>query len=315
MPGELRWAIRVGDHLEWLDGPGKVVRDGEEYEPYSYTFIPARLDDNPFLADTEYRKNLQNLPGALRDQLLKGDFLAGRADDEWQVIPTAWIKEAQARWTPDGGRDLQMTAMGIDVAQGGGDKSTLAPRYGTWFAPLQVKPGAETPDTPTMVGFIVSHHRNGAGLVVDVGGGFGIGPAMYMKENGATVIQFDGSKPSTARAAGSALQFYNKRAEVWWRLREALDPGQDGGSPLALPPDPELVADLASARFSVEARGIKLRPKEEIKSLIGRSPDKGDAVVLAWSEGQALAIRKHSRMSMGGRRPQVVLGYQRHKKR
>ena len=33
------------------------------------------------------------------------------------------------------------------------------------------------------------------------------------------------------------LGFYNRRAEDWWRLREALDSGQEFGSSLALPPD------------------------------------------------------------------------------
>lgn len=312
-PGELRYAIRVGDRLEWQDGPEKVIRNGEEYEPYSYTFIPASLDDNPFLSDTEYRKNLQNLPGALRDQLLKGDFLAGRADDEWQIIPTEWVRAAQARWTPDGGRGLQMTAMGADVAQGGDDKSVLAPRYGVWYAPLQRKPGKDTPTSADMVAFILAHLRGGAGVVIDIGGGYGIGPAVHIKENGGAVVQFDGSKPSTHRAAGSNLQFFNKRAEAWWRFREALDPGQEGGSPIALPADPSILGDLTAPRYELLARGIKVEAKTEVKKRIGRSPDDGDAIVMAWSEGQALAVRKHARGATG--RPQVVVGYQRQKKR
>ena len=124
--------------------PETVERDGEIYRPLSYSFIPGRLDDNPFLADTDYRKRLQNLPGALRAQLLHGDFLAGREDDEWQAIPTAWIRAAQERWKADGGAGLAMTAIGVDVAQGGGDKSVLAARHGSWYAPLARKPGAET---------------------------------------------------------------------------------------------------------------------------------------------------------------------------
>lgn len=312
-PGQLRWAIRVGDEIVWVDGPEPVERDGEEYTPLSYTFIPAQLDDNPFLADTDYRRRLQNLPGALRAQLLKGDFLAGREDDEWQVIPTRWIQDAQERWTPDGNRDLLMTACGIDVAQGGGDKSVVAPRYGVWYAPLQRKPGSETPDTPSMVGFIMSHARNGAGLVIDIGGGYGVGPAIYLKENGASVVQFDGSKPSVLRAAGSDLQFFNKRAEAWWRFREALDPGQDGGSPIALPPDQAVLADLTAPRYEIGPRGIKIEAKDAIKKRLGRSPDDGDAIVMAWSEGQALAAKKHKPGL--NRRPEVKVGYSRMKRR
>jgi hypothetical protein len=312
--GELRWAIRIGEKLIWVDGPEEMERDGERYRPLSYSFIPGRLDDNPFLADTDYRKRLQNLPGALRAQLLHGDFLAGREDDEWQVLPTAWIRAAQERWKADGGAGLAMTAIGVDVAQGGGDKSVLAARHGSWYAPLARKPGAETPDTPSLVGFVVAHQRSGAALVIDIGGGYGVGPALFLKENGAAVVQFDGAKPSARVATGSRLGFFNKRAEAWWRFREALDPGQDGGSPLALPPDQSLLADLAAPRYAMTPRGIRIEAKEEIKKRLGRSPDDGDAVVMAWSEGEALAMRR-MRAFDGSRTPKVVRGYEQQKRR
>jgi hypothetical protein len=199
-----------------------------------------------------------------------------------------------------------MTAIGVDVAQGGDDQSVLAPRYGTWFAPLVMKPGVETPDTPAMVGFIVAHQRDGAGLVIDIGGGYGVGPAQFMKDNGAAVISFDGSKPSMKVVQGSTLGFYNKRAEALWRLREALDPGQEGGSPIALPPDPAMVADLVAPRYEVGPRGIKVEMKTDIKKRLLRSTDRGDAVMYAWSEGQALAEKK---LRSGGRKPRVNVGY------
>ena len=316
LPGELRWAIRAGDKLEWLDGPDKVTRDGEEYEPYSYSFIPASLDDNPFLSDTEYRKNLQNLPGALRAQLLKGDFLAGRADDEWQVIPTEWIKAAQARWTPDGGRGLTMTAVGVDVAQGGDDSTTIAHRYGTWFGEILERPGKDTPDPASVAALVTLIRRGGAAVVVDVGGGYGGGVVAYLKENEVdSLVAFNGANASTARTADSALTFVNKRAEAWWRLREALDPGQEGGSFVALPPDPILLGDLAAPRWELKTRGIQIESKDEIRKRLGRSTDKGDAVVESWSEGEKMAARKHLRGTGQGGRPQVVVGYRRQKKR
>src|SRR6476661_8501015 len=55
------------------------------------------------------------------------------------------------------------------------------------------------------------------------------------------------------RMASSA--FANKRAEVWWKFREALDPDQPDGSAIALPPDPELRADLCSPTWKLGADG------------------------------------------------------------
>jgi hypothetical protein len=63
-----------------------------------------------------------------------------------------------------------------------------------------------------------------------------------------------------------------------------LDPGQPGGSPIALPPDDaELVADLTAPTFEVVPNGIKVESKQDVCERLGRSTDKGDAVQLAWS--------------------------------
>ena len=68
-------------------------------------------------------------------------------------------------------------------------------------------------------------------------------------------------------------------------MREELDPGQDGGSVLALPPDASVKADLAAPRWELTARGIKIEDKDEIRKRLGRSPDEGDAIVMCLSEG------------------------------
>lgn len=85
--------------------------------------------------------------------------------------------------------------------------------------------------------------------------------------------------------AGKKLGFYNKRAEIIWRFREALDPGQDGGSPIALPDDQMLVSDLTATHWELTPAGIKVTPKKDVVKLLGRSPDRGDAVQMAWSAG------------------------------
>jgi hypothetical protein len=62
------------------------------------------------------------------------------------------------------------------------------------------------------------------------------------------------------------------------------------GDNLALPPDPEILSDLCAPRYELRASGIVVEAKEHIKARIGRSPDVGDAVVLAhWQEGDPCA--------------------------
>jgi hypothetical protein len=252
------------------------------------------LRDNPYLAKTGYRAQLQALPEPLRSQLLNGDFMAGRVDHEWQVIPTRWVQEAQARWTPQPPHDAAMTAIGVDVAQGGADDSTLAPRHGPWYAELISRPGIETPRPSDVAGMVVAARRNGAVVIVDMGGGYGGGVKERLEENNIEVVAYNGAHESSARTADKQLTFVNKRAETHWRFREALDPDQDGGSKIALPPHPRILADLTAPRWKLMGGGIHVESKLELKKpeRLGRSPDWGDAIIQAWSEGEKAIVRK-----------------------
>lgn len=310
--GELRWAATAPDRegtTVWLENGSPIVftdginhrrateeeiarKDRDVIEPMTRSFIPGRLEDNPYLRDTGYRAQLQALPEPLRSQMLHGDFLAGRQDHEWQVFPSAWIKAAQERWLPQPPNGALMSAIAVDVAQGGADETILAPRHGPWYAPLVVVAGAETPRPSDVAGLLVRNRRNSAAVVVDVGGGYGGGVKERLEENGIEVRPFNGASESSARTIDKQLMFANKRAEAHWRFREALDPDQVGGSEIALPNDPQLYADLVSVRWKLVSRGIQIESKEDLKKpeRLGRSPDRGDAVIMAWSEGEKAIV-------------------------
>jgi hypothetical protein len=55
--------------------------------------------------------------------------------------------------------------------------------------------------------------------------------------------------------------------------------------------NPGVSADLTAPRWKLTARGIQIEDKIEIRKRIGRSPDVGDAIVMAWSTGQG-ALRE-----------------------
>jgi hypothetical protein len=48
-----------------------------------------------------------------------------------------------------------------------------------------------------------------------------------------------------------------------------------------LPPGNEIVADLCAAHYKVSAAGVLIEEKDEIKKRLGRSPDKGESILLA----------------------------------
>lgn len=295
-PGELRWYATIDGKERECDDGTPFEHDGETVRPRSRTFIPARLDDNPHLADSTYRSTLQALPEPLRSQLLYGDFSAQGAADPWQVIPTAWVKAAQARWMERERPVMPLSGVGVDVARGGRDAMVIARRYGTWFdEPVKV-PGADVADGPTAAGLVfqaLEREKHVGYVNVDV---IGVGSSAY--DSLAAMY------PDVARAVNVAegsgyvamsktdppmplFRMRNVRAEMYWRFREALDP--DNGEELALPPGNELVADLCAARYKVLAGGvIQIEEKEKIKERIGRSPDTGEATMLAWYSEQVM---------------------------
>lgn len=286
--GELRWYLPNDDGKGYreCDPSDTTTIGGIEVKAQSRTYIPSKFTDNPYYNPAEYAKTLAALPDQVREILVTGNFMLARQDGAWQVIPTSWVREAQKRWTPKPPQGVPMTAMGVDVAMGGADNTVIAPRHDGWFAPLIVTPGTKTPFGRDVAGLIVSHRRDDCAVVIDMGGGYGGAAYEHLKNNDPTfpVIGHKGAEKSVRRTSDRKLGFYNKRSEVIWRFREALDPGQPGGSPIALPPDDaELVADLTAPTFEVVPNGIKVESKQDVCERLGRSTDKGDAVQLAWS--------------------------------
>jgi hypothetical protein len=307
--GELRWFITDPDGKDMeVAGPEPVEIDGKALIPQSRTFIPAKLSDNPFLINTNYQAQLDALPEPLRSAVRDGNFMASRKDADNQVIPTAWVIAAQARWRPEGWKDYTQTAIGYDPAGGGKDEATIARRHGGWYDKIIAVQGDKTMDGAAMAAKVLEVRRDNAPVVVDVGGGYAGASIERFKDNSVVHIRFNGAGSSTARTKQSSLPFANKRAEAWWRFREALDPMQEGGSAVELPDDPQLRADLTTPTWELRSGKILVESKEDIRERLGRSPDRADAVVMALSEGDAARRKELTAMRLGHQTPQVVMG-------
>lgn len=310
--GELRWCAQLpgtnGTSRDlWVKGPEPFVLTGGEpvYEfdeddyplediiyPMSRTFIPSRVTDNPYLIGTGYMRQLQAMPEPLRSQMLYGDFKAGMTADPWQVIPTAWVEAAQARWkdrSPKG----EMMGVGVDVARGGKDKTVIARKHvGLWFDRLLKYPGKETPDGQEVVGLMIAATRSQAPCMIDV---IGVGASPYDLARAARqdVHGINVSEKSTKTDRSGRLTFFNKRSEYWWAVRELLDPDYDTG--MALPPDPEVLADLCAPRWELRGMTIQVESRDAIIDRIHRSPDCASAIILA-----AIPMPKISDLAVGG---------------
>lgn len=295
-PGELRYFGTVSANgqsrdLEMPDGRPFVYVNGraiyafdpkdfnpaEIIKPQTRTFIPSRVSDNPYLMGTGYMATLQALPEPLRSQMLYGDFQAGMEDDAFQVIPTAWVEAAMQRW-----RALEkkppMDSQGVDVARGGKDRTIIARRHGDWFDEPLVYPGTQTPDGPTVAGLCIAALRDKAPIHLDVIG-VGASPYDFLIQANQQVIGVNVAEGAQGMDRSGRLHFANLRSDLWWRMREALDPANN--RPIALPPDRELLRDLCTPTWRLQGKAVYVQSRDEIVAKIGRSPDYASAFILA----------------------------------
>lgn len=289
-PGELRWAVLGPDDKEmWVDGPEPVWMEhkGKFVEPKSYTYIPASVKDNPYLAETGYDKQLDNMPEEIRS-ILMGGFKTSFKDALNQIIPTEWVRLAQQRWKPVKPQDIPMCAMGIDASGGGNDPMVIAPRYDGYYPELIEIPAKDIPQDKmgqTQAGHVVANRRENADIIIDLGGGYGASMYEILKENGLEPKGYKGAEATIKRSRDGKFKFTNTRSAALWMFREALDPGQPSGSPIALPPNNKLLADLTAPTYTVTPNGIKAESKEDVCKRLGRSTNDGDAVMMAWFYG------------------------------
>lgn len=279
-PGELRWYAMIDGQETEVPGSEPFEHGGERIQPQSRTFIPAKVTDNKYLMETGYVATLQALPEPLRSQMLYGDFLAGRDDDEWQVIPSAWVKAAQDRWEDCTFTPECLSSVGVDPSRGGKDATVISQRCGWWYAPLVAYEGAQM----TTGGKVAAKVVELCGSVpvpvhIDI---IGIGASVIDHLEvliGSRAIPVD-SRISTKETDFSGhLRFANYRAKLWWQFRDRLNP--ENGFNVALPPDSALAAELCAPTYTLRGNGIQIEMKEDIIKRLGRSTDRADAVIYA----------------------------------
>ncbi len=111
-----------------------------------------------------------------------------------------------------------------------------------------------------------------ATIVVDVIG-LGAGVSDRLRELGYDVEEFNSGH------AAYDNDYLNKRAEHYFRVRNMLEEGKTSGGPWS---DGELREELTTIEWQPTTGGKKkMELKKELRTRLGRSPDKADAVVMA----------------------------------
>lgn len=202
---------------------------------------------------------------------------------EGVIIPLAWIDAAMARNDPPG----LPFEFGFDIALGG-DRAILAIRKGNVITELREY---HTQDIMELTGHAARVFREEGATKgkIDV---IGIGAGVYgrLKEQGFPVVAVNVGAAPTIEPDPGDPEFVNLKAQVWWSMRERLDPNPAiNPHPVSLINDEELLEELAVHKTKDHSAGkIQVMPKEWVRKLLGRSPDKADAVILAFAEVQGI---------------------------
>ena len=165
----------------------------------------------------------------------------------------------------------QPTVVAVDVARFGSDRSVILVRQGGQVKPVRTFRGL---DTMKLTGLVVDAIKEADpdDVVVDEVG-IGAGVVDRLKELGYRV---DGV--NVGRAAHDPSRFANLRAEGYWNLRQLITNGE-----VALPSDKELMGELAALKYSFNSTGqLLVESKEDMRKRGIRSPDKADAMMLAF---------------------------------
>lgn len=205
--------------------------------------------------------------------------------DEFSTIPLGWIYRAQERWQEwsDCGRRLPDArfVVGADVARYGGDKTSFAHRVGDIFTRVDIFPGGDTENTADrLIGELDNSPVGNSGTAAIDTNGVGAGVFDKLRRRGYSAVPINFANRTSRKDRSGQIEFYNIRAAAYWKLREDLDPTRN--PTLALPPDEKLAGDLSTPRWKTMAGGkLIIESKDDVRKRIGRSPDRGDAVVLA----------------------------------
>lgn len=213
-------------------------------------------------------------------------FPEGGAEDA--LIPRQWIENA----VEQAGCEGDFKQSGLDVARFGRDKTMYAFRKGGVLFPLEATEKMDTMEVTgwTTVKLVRDKPERHCTDVV----GLGAGVHDRLEEIQGEGFEDDNTDWSDCELIpvnvgesptdkDSKDKFNNLRAQVWWHLRGLFKPDVNGHSEISIPNDPELKKQLEEVRYKYSSeRKIKIEAKDEMKKRLGISPDKADAVALAF---------------------------------
>lgn len=192
-----------------------------------------------------------------------------------QLIPLNLIDGAMTRDQPY--TRPHVAVIGVDVARFGDDDSVIRVRLGRdarQFPPIRMKNATTTAIASAVIDQVAVLRQAGIRCVimVDGTGGYGGNVVDKLRELGYEVIEV-----LFSAQADNPKKYFNKRAEMYGRLREWLKVGY------LAPDDQQLKTELSSIMYMFRKDVLALEPKEVLKDREGFSPDDSDSLALTFA--------------------------------
>ena len=188
--------------------------------------------------------------------------------NQQQALTTGAATPPPTPWEPEG-----EVVLAVDVARYGSDHSVILRRQGWRVEEIRTFNGLDTMQLTGWVAAAIREFQPRRTCIYEVGVGAGVVDRLREQGYGVRGI-------NVAQAARQKEVFANLRAEGYWRLRELFAAGE-----IAIPPDQQLVSELVSLRYHVDSRGrTLLEKKEDMRKRGAPSPDRADALMLAFLE-------------------------------
>ena len=163
--------------------------------------------------------------------------------------------------------------MGVDVARFGNDKTVIIIRHGPRVIYIDELRKSDIVNTTGAVITAALKYQLKDIIVDEIGVGAGV------LDNLKADKRFNAQGLNGSNAPSNTEKYLNLRAEVFDGLRQRFADGD-----ISIPNDPELISQMASLTYKYNARGqLQLESKDAIRSSGRQSPDKADAIALAFT--------------------------------
>ena len=219
------------------------------------------------------REEVARLERDMPEQAFAREYLCdfSAAGDD-QLIGLSDVEVAAGRQYQDGDIIDSPLVIGVDPARFGDDRSAIVLRKGLRMERPMVYTGIDNMALASAIANLIED-RDPDAVFIDAGAGAGVIDRLRQLGYDITEVPFGGK-------ATYPNLFVNKRAEMWWAVKEWLEQGG------AIPNDTFLKQELSTPLYWYDSVGRRvLESKDEIKKRLqgGGSPDIADALALTFA--------------------------------